>query len=102
MFDVEFYDAHGRLDHNANVASLEELNELACGRTIRIVGERAMSTEEAMGIIRDFGETHRCVGVFETLQMMQRPVTPGLTYHQQHAFDIVFSGFRKLFHGDEA
>jgi len=100
MLKVEFYDDQGRLDHNANVASLEELAEMAHGRTIKITGREEWTTGDALLEIDAYRADHNCVGTLETLVAMK--ADRNLTYRQQRAFNHVFAGFRKLFHGEEA
>jgi len=100
MLKVEFYDGVGALDHNATVASLEELDELAQGRLIKIVGKGVLDTGEALIVINAYGDDKGHAGILETLEAMKHD--PSLTYHQQAAFNHVFAGFRKLFHGEEA
>lgn len=103
MFDVEFYDADGTRSHNANVGSLEELAELAelaQGRSIKIIGKGVLDTGEALIVIEAYKADKGLDGILETLQAMK--ADPNLTHHQQRAFNHVFAGFRKLFHGEEA
>lgn len=100
MFDVEFYDADGTLSHNANVGSLEELAELAHGRSIKIIGKGVLDTGEALIVIEAYKADKGLDGILETLEAMK--ADRNLTYHQQRAFNHVFAGFRKLFHGEDA
>lgn len=103
MFTVDFYDSEGRLDHNATVASLEELNELAKGRSIKFTGEVKLAHDEAMQVIDAYREFHDLPGTLEALQSMKRRDWEGaLTHRQKHAFEVIFKGFQRLFHGDEA
>jgi hypothetical protein len=100
MFNVEFYDADGSLAHNANVASLDELEELACGRLIKITGRSAIDTSHAILVIDAYRQGHGLTGTLEAMLAMK--IDRNLTHHQRHAFEHVFAGMRKLFHGDDA
>lgn len=37
-WNVEFYDEQGRLDHNDQVSTFEELMDLCQGRSFKIIG----------------------------------------------------------------
>ena len=103
MFTMEFYDDDGRLDHNATVRCLTEANEIAQGRTMKITGMGTMSHDEAMIEINEYGEAAEKVGLLDTLQAMQGALAKGLlSMRQEHAYDTIMSGMRKLFHGGEA
>lgn len=103
MFKVDFYDDEGNLDHNATVRSMEELNELAQGRWIIITGKAEISHDEAMEVINEYGQTIGSPGLLETLQDMKDHHERGLLSHRSmHAFDTIFGGLQRLFHGDEA
>lgn len=98
MFKVEFYDVDDTISHNATVGSLEELAEMAEGRMIKIVGRGEYCTDEALIVVKAYGEDFGLPGMLEILQAMK--VDGNLKHHQQRAFNHVFNGFRRLFHGD--
>lgn len=100
MFNVEFYDNAGGLDHNANVASLEELAEMAQGRTIKITGTEEWTTGDALVEVNAYREGHGLFGTLEALQAMK--TDRNLTHRQMRAFNHVFAGFRKMFEGEDA
>lgn len=102
MFNVEFYDADGSLAHNANVATLRELNEMARGRTSKIISAGVISHEEAMEVIKAYQDIEALPGTLEALGSMKRDLAnSNLTHREQHAFEFIYDGLRSLFHGDE-
>ncbi len=104
MFQVEFYNEDGSLAHNATIRSMEELEEVADGRRCRLVGSAGMGTNEAMAVVKEWGEVagERDWGTLEILEAMAFAKRRNeLSRHQDHAHDVVLAGFRQLFFGGE-
>jgi hypothetical protein len=57
-----------------------------------------MDHDKAMDAINEYGERHGLYGLLECLQAMKED--ENLTNLERHAFNFIFDGMRRLFHGD--